>query len=105
MKAAGWIVAAFAIGLCALLGWRLADGAAVLERLGTEANRFQLRSAMALDVVRDAWIGRPEADLADFASRKKQQGWLVKSHDDVVELDDLVFRVREQRVVGVYFAH
>jgi hypothetical protein len=102
-KRAGWTVAAALLVLCLVLGWRVVDGAAATDKAHALASASDQRSAMALVVLQVDWIGRPEADLVALAQRMKQVGALVRLDDDAVQIDEVVFRMKDQRVVGVDF--
>ena len=102
-KRAGWIVAAALLVLCLVLGWRVVDGAMATDKAHALASANDQRSAMALVVLQMDWIGRSEAELADLAGRMKQVGAFVKHDGDTVQIDELVFRTRDQRVVRVDF--
>jgi hypothetical protein len=96
-------VAALALCLSAFLGYGMLDRAAAADDAYSEVDHLGQRAALALEVLNRDWIGRPAADLEELARRMDGDGALVKQHDDVVEIDDLVFRTRDGRVVRVEF--
>ena len=101
----GWIVAAALLLLCVVLGWRVVDAARATDKAYALASANDQRRAMALVVLQVDWIGRSDVELADLARRMKDVGALVKIDSDTVQIDELLFSTKDQRVVRVEFLH
>jgi hypothetical protein len=103
MKAAGWLICGVLLFACLGLGYQLLDTRHAMSDAYSEVEHQRRRSDDALIVIRHELVGADANVLENLRGRFVRPYDVVKGNDDVVEINDLVFVVRDGMIADVHY--
>ncbi len=72
----------------------LLNAGGALDDARSEVERLRERSDLALVILRKNWLGTEVTSLSTLSKDLRQQGVIVKNHEGVYEIGDIVFETK-----------
>lgn len=98
-----WALLILAVAGIACMSILLLDSAVALDDARSEVSRQQARGKQALSVIREDWVGRSASQVISLSAEAGRGDGSIAHDSDVIEVDDLVFRMRQGRVTDVEY--
>lgn len=81
----------------------LLDNGVALDDARSEMERQRDRSNHALMIIKAEWIGRSFVDVIELSDKFKRKGSIIKINEDNIEIEDMIFNIKDGVVIDVKY--
>jgi len=98
-----WVLFLLALIAAIFSTVHLFDAAVELDSARSEASRQRARNTLTLKVIRHDWVGSRVSAVEELSRKLQQEGVIVGTEDEVIEVGDLLFESKQGTVTDVNY--